>query len=101
MGALSVLMKIGLFQMTGVEEDPIYLVTSPLFDRVTIDLSDHYYKGGQFTIVANNKSAENIYIQSASYNGEVLARLELKHSQVIGGGTLVLEMGSAPNMSLN
>jgi predicted alpha-1,2-mannosidase len=100
MGALSVLMKIGLFQMTGVEEDPVYLVTSPLFDKVTIDLSDHYYNGGQFTIVANNNGAENIYIQSASYNGEVLARLELKHSQVISGGTLVLKMGNTPNKRL-
>jgi predicted alpha-1,2-mannosidase len=105
MGALSVLMKIGLFQMTGVEKDSTYLITSPVFDKVTIDLSEHYYHGGQFTIIANNRTVDgnnktNIYIQSAKFNGKSLNKLALTHSQIVAGGTLELEMAAQPNKSL-
>ncbi len=41
MGSLSVLMKIGLFQMNGgTEEDPEYQIGSPIFDKVTIHLEE-------------------------------------------------------------
>ena len=51
MGALAVLMKIGLFQPDGgVTPDPVYQVGSPVFDRIEIDLQDRYYAGGTFTL---------------------------------------------------
>jgi len=54
--------------------------------------------GKEFAIVAHNVSAQNKYIQSATLNGAQLNRPWFKHSEIAGGGTLVLEMGDKPNL---
>jgi predicted alpha-1,2-mannosidase len=66
-----------------------YAIGSPIFDRVTMHLD-----GGKDLIIEAH-SAETRYIQSATLNGEVLNDPWLEHSAL--GGTLVFEMGSAPN----
>jgi predicted alpha-1,2-mannosidase len=101
MGSLAVLMKIGLFQLTaGTETDPIYLVGSPIFDKVSITLDNQYYSGKKFVIETHNNSATNLYIQSIKLNGKTLNRTFIKHSEIVNGGTLQLEMGSQPNTKL-
>jgi predicted alpha-1,2-mannosidase len=101
MGSLSVLMKIGLFQLdAGAEENPKYLIGSPLFNEITISLDSQYYPGKTFTIIAKNNSKENLYIQSVQLNGNPVKRLYLHHSEIIAGGKLVLEMGPAPNLKM-
>lgn len=98
MGALSVLMKIGLFQMTGgVEENPRYEIGSPIFDKVTITLDPKYFEAKQFNIVANNTSAENKYISSAAINGNILTKFYINQSDFNQGSTLYLEMSDLPN----
>ncbi|PZX51001.1 GH92 family glycosyl hydrolase [Algoriphagus chordae] len=100
MGSLSVLMKIGLFQMNGgVNEDPEYLIGSPIFDKVTIQLNPDYYSGAAFTIDANNNSKENVYVQSVLLNEQPLKGYIIRHSQIIGGGKLELQLSnnSTPN----
>lgn len=98
MGALSVLMKIGLFQMTGgVEENPRYEIGSPIFDKVTITLDPKYFEAKQFNIVANNTSAENKYISSAAINGNILTKFYINQSDINQGSTLYLEMSDLPN----
>lgn len=71
----------------------IYLITSPVFSRTTIQLAD----GKTFEVVARGASAENIYVQSARLNGEALNRCWLRHGEIIGGGKLELDMGPAPS----
>jgi predicted alpha-1,2-mannosidase len=101
MGSLSVLMKIGLFQLdAGATEKPKYQIGSPIFDEITISLSDKYYSGKTFRIVVNNNSKENIYVQSVQLNGEGLNRMFLYHNEIISGGELVLKMGPEPNKKL-
>jgi predicted alpha-1,2-mannosidase len=101
MGSLAVLMKIGLFQLTaGTETDPIYLIGSPIFDKVSITLDNQYYSGKKFVIETHNNSATNLYIQSIKLNGKALNRTFIKHSEIINGGLLQLEMGSKPNTLL-
>ncbi len=98
MGALAVLMKIGLFQLDGgTTSDPVYQIGSPIFDKVEIDLNPDYYEGGKFVIETINNSKENIYIKSMTLNGQPLDRYYLKHSEIINGGHLVLEMTSKMN----
>ncbi|MGN1266180.1 MAG: GH92 family glycosyl hydrolase [Muribaculaceae bacterium] len=77
--------------------DGIYILTSPVFNEVTIHLDDHFYGGGKFVIKAVNNSAENVYIQSARLNGKPLNRAWIKHSEVVSGGELELVMGPKPN----
>ena len=79
--------------------DNIYLLTSPVFEQVTIRLDPDFYPGGTFTIRAHGNSPENIYIQSARLNGQPIDRAWLTHQEIVAGGTLDLEMGPEPNRS--
>lgn len=100
MGALSALMAIGLFEVTGGGlEDPVYDITSPVFDEITIELDRDYYEGDEFRIVTHDNSAENLYIQSAQLNGERLDNAWFGHDEFAAGGTLELWMGAEPNKS--
>ncbi len=93
MGALAVLMKIGLFQMNGgTEANPAYELGSPCFDKVTINLNRDYYKGDSFTIKTTNNSKENIYIKSLRLNQKNITGYKIRHDDIVNGGELVLEM---------
>lgn len=102
MGSLAVLMKIGLFQLTGgAEPDPVYWLGSPIFDRITVQLDPRYYPGKEFTITTIDNSDANRYIQTIELNGRPLARSYLRHSEIVEGGELVLRMGASPKQSPN
>ncbi|MBR4994502.1 MAG: GH92 family glycosyl hydrolase [Alistipes sp.] len=68
-----------------------YWFGSPLFDEVKINLAE-----GTFTIVAENNSAENKYIQRVWLNGEPYEKGWISHSDIKAGGVLKFEMGSTP-----
>jgi predicted alpha-1,2-mannosidase len=87
---------LGLYQVC--PGDPVYQLTAPIFRKVTIKPKS-VISSKAFQIEANNLSTENIYIQSATLNGNVLNRSWIKHEEVVGGGKLVFEMGSEPNKS--
>jgi len=70
--------------------DPIYEITSPVFEQVTFNLDN----GKKFNIIANNNSKENIYIKSASLNGKPYKLNQISHKDILKGGTLKLEMTS-------
>jgi putative alpha-1,2-mannosidase len=53
--------------------------------------------GKAFTIKANGNSDENLYIQNAFLNGAPLNQPWFSHAAIADGGTLVLNMGPAPN----
>jgi putative alpha-1,2-mannosidase len=99
-GGLGVLMALGLFQVRGgAALEPVYEITSPVFDRITIHLDERYYPGGTFVITAQSNSAENCYIQSATLDGKPLARPWFYHRDLADGGHLALELGPEPNRS--
>lgn len=99
-GGLCVMMAIGLFQTRGgAAREPVYEITSPLFDRITVHLNPRYYPGGTFTITTRNNSPENVYIQSALLHGKPLTRPWFTHRELIQGGTLELQLGPKPNRS--
>ncbi len=94
MSSFVVFSMMGLYPVTpGV---PIYDLCSPFFDRVTIKL----HNGKTFTIGARHNSANNKYIQSITLNGRPLSRVWIKHSELVNGGRLELEMGDTPNKTL-
>jgi putative alpha-1,2-mannosidase len=98
-GTLSVLMKLGLFQMSGgCEENPYYEIGSPIFDAVTIKLNNNYYKGKSFRIETTNNCSANRYIQSSQINGVPFKTFRIRHSDIVNGGLLSLQMGPAPNL---
>jgi len=98
MGALGVLMKIGLFEMnSGAEQRPVIEIGSPIFDKITIHLDSNYFSGKSFVIEVKNNSPENYYIQSAQLNEKPLLGQWIFHDELTKGGKLTLEMGKKPN----
>ncbi len=98
LGAWYVLAGIGLFDVQGgAAAKPQMQLSSPLFDKVTINLNKKYYPGNQFTIIGSNNSPGNIYIQSATLNGKKLTQPSLNFSQIVKGGTLKYQLGNKPN----
>ena len=98
LSALYVLWAMGLFEMEGgCSPRPYYDLTSPLFDRVTLHLDQHYYSGKDFVIEAHANSPDHPYIQSARLNGKPHERAWLGHDEIVAGGKLELELGPRPN----
>lgn len=98
MGSLSVLLKMGIFEMRGgAAIDPIYEIGSPIFDKITIKLDKAYYLADEFIIETKNNSSANRYIQSATLDGKPLNKSWFYHKELIDGGKLILQMGDKPN----
>ena len=98
MGALGVLMAIGLFQMDGgASVHSSYEITSPIFDEVEIRLHPDYYQGKKFVIITENNTIGNTYIQSAKLNGENWSKFSFSHETFIKGGKLKLRLGKEPD----
>jgi putative alpha-1,2-mannosidase len=64
---------------------------------VVIDLGKQYGRGEHFTIEARNSSRSNRYVQSATLNGTKLDQFWFRSSELLKGGSLILEMGDKPN----
>jgi len=77
--------------------DGVYQLTSPLFDKITIQLHPAYAQGKTFVIETVDNSAANLYIQSAELNGQPLDRPWITHEEITKGGTLRLQMGRDPS----
>ncbi|MDH7460115.1 GH92 family glycosyl hydrolase [Chitinophagaceae bacterium 26-R-25] len=91
MSAFVVFSSLGFYPVTpGI---PAYTIGSPLFTKSIIDLQN----GKQFTVIANNSSVVNKYIQSAKLNGQTINTPWFTHQQLLDGGKLELEMGPKPN----
>lgn len=93
-GAMSswyVISAMGLYSVTpGIDQ---YNIGSPVFNKTTIALEN----GKKFTIIANNNSKTKVYIASATLNGKPYDHNFIYHSDIINGGTLVLNMSDKPN----
>ena len=70
---------------------PIYALGSPLFDRATI----HLENGKTFTVEAVQKTAGDIYVQSATLNGRALERAWIAHDEVVQRRSAPLPPGTA------
>lgn len=98
MGGVSALMAIGLFNLQGnTSKTPVYDITSPIFDEITIKLDPEYYTGKQFVIKTYNNSKENCYIQKAAVNGKPLHKFWFTHEEYVKGGKLEIWLGPEPN----
>jgi predicted alpha-1,2-mannosidase len=95
MSAWYVLASSGLYQVCPGKSQ--YDITSPVFDKVSIALDPKYYTGKQFTIVAENNSPTNVYIQRATLNGADYNKTFIDFTDIVKGGELRLVMGDKPN----
>ena len=72
----------------------VYIIGSPLINRARIH---NRANGTIFTIIAENNSHENMYIQSAKLNERELTRSWFTNADILAGGELYFHMGRKPN----
>ena len=70
-----------------------YMIGSPLFRRMSLHLSS----GKTFSVIAENNSDKNVYIQSATLNGKPLEKPLITWEEIQSGSTLKLVMGPNPS----
>lgn len=80
---------VGLFPVAG---KPFMLIGSPIFDAATLRFGNAILR-----VEAVGNSEANIYIQSATLNGQPLERAYLTLDEALAGGTLRLQMGRQPS----
>ena len=98
MSAWFVMSAMGLFQTDGgTRSEPVYEISSPIFERIEIDLGNRFGRANKFVIEAKDVSRKNKYIQSATLNGEPLYSFKFPAHNILNGGNLTLEMGPSPN----
>lgn len=76
--------------------DGQYLIGAPMMHRAEIECDS----GNVFTMIANDLSKENRYIQAARLNGEPLERGYITHDELTSGATLEFDMGATPNKDI-
>jgi predicted alpha-1,2-mannosidase len=91
MSAWYLLNAIGIYQVA--PGNPIYSIGRPMFDHVTIKLTN----GKQFVVNAKNVSKQNKYIQSATLNGRELKSPFVSHQDIMNGAVLEFVMGDKPS----
>lgn len=92
MSSWYLLSSLGLYALSpGTEE---YVVSSPLFDRVLIDISDNAQDKKVLEILALNNGKENVYVESVTFNGRPIGLNSVPYSDLAKGGQLVFTMTS-------
>jgi len=87
------LLAMGLFQIDGgCNLRPSYDLTSPAFHRIVLKLPAQ-----RQLVIETEGGPDDVYIQSASFNGRALTRPVLPHDELVQGGTLRFVLGAQPN----
>lgn len=72
-----------------------YVIGSPAFKKISITLEN----GKKFIIEANNNSKRNVYIRSATLNGQPYTHNWITQTDIMNGGILHFEMSDQPNFT--
>ena len=91
MSAWYVLSSMGFYPVNPA--NGAYVFGSPLFNEAEIGLPG----GKSFKIIAENNSKTNLFIQSATLNGEPYKNSFITHKEILKGGELKFVMGNQPN----
>ena len=89
MSAWYILSSLGFYEVEPASAR--YWFGTPLFDKAEVDVP-----AGVFTIIAENNSAENKYIQRVLLNGKEYNQAWISHEDIMAGGELRFEMGNTP-----
>jgi predicted alpha-1,2-mannosidase len=96
LGAWYVMAALGLFDVQGhAAEKPVFQLGSPVFDKVTIQLSNNPSK--KLIIETKNNNVENYFIRQLEWNGKTIGNCWMEREKLMEGGTLTFKMDSVPN----
>ena len=84
------LSSMGIYPLT--PGHPSYVLTSPEFDSVTIELPN----GKTLSMRAKNNSEKNVYVRSRTLNGKPWTKTWISHAELVGGAKIVNAMSDRP-----
>lgn len=97
LGAWYVMAAMGLFDVKGLSgENPTFQLATPLFDKISIELSPKYYSGKQFEIIVNKETPSSAYISSKALNGKELKEYTVPFKTVVNGGSMTINLSDNP-----
>ena len=91
MSAWLIFTAMGFYPVNPASGD--YMIGSPLYAKMSLKLGN----GKTFRVEAENNSAENVYIQSATLGGKPLDIPVITWEQIQSGVTLRFVMGPHPS----
>jgi predicted alpha-1,2-mannosidase len=91
MSAWYIFTAFGFYPVNPASGD--YMIGSPLFAKMSLRLAN----GKTFSVTAEDNSAENVYIQSATLNGRPLTIPLVRWEDIMSGASLKVVMGSSPS----
>lgn len=91
MSAWYIMSAMGFYQVN--PSNGVFVFGSPLFPSLTLRLEN----GRSFTVTAEGNSDTNIYIQSATLNGQPYEKSYITYDDIMSGGELHFVMGDKPN----
>lgn len=68
--------------------DMDYVLTSPTFNKVTIDLNKKFYPKGELVIESMHQTPEDIYIKDVTADGKKLKGYTISQEELVNAGTL-------------
>ena len=89
LSAWYVLSALGFYPVGGTDK---YWVGAPNVERAELVLPG----GEKLIVIADDQSAENVYVQSVTLNGQPMCEPAFRHDAIAGGATFRFEMGPAP-----
>lgn len=85
----------GAFSMMGlyppVPGEPNYIISSPVFDKITIELDPKYYKKSQLVINGKNASDKNIFVKSVTVGGKSFKGVFITQEELTNAGEITIE----------
>lgn len=89
-----------MFSMMGIypvcPSRPDYVITTPTFDKVAINLDKKYYSNAQLVIEAVNRSEKNIYIEKIELDGKPYNSYFITHDALTKAGNLKIYCTDKP-----
>ena len=91
MSAWYIFTAFGFYPVNPASGD--YMIGSPMFAKMSLRLAN----GKTFSVTAENNSAENVYIQSATLDGHPLTAPFIRWEDIMSGASLKVVMGPSPS----
>lgn len=86
MSAWAVFSMMGFYPACPGDTD--FTLTTPSFEKITIDLDEKYYPKGELVISADKRRAEYPYIRRIEAGGKPHRRFFISHRELVNAGTL-------------
>lgn len=94
MSTWAILSMIGIYPACPGSAD--YILSSPVFDKVTIQLDKKYYPKGELVITAPHSKSGDIYIQQMTIGGKKWSGYSITHQELVNAGSVEYTLSDQP-----